>query len=382
MKIDSVKTAIVGCGMVSDIYLRNTINNFEILDIVACSDIYQKLADEKAHKYNIRPMKFEEILADPSIELVINLTPPKSHYEVIKKLLLAGKNVYTEKIMTIDLSEAKQLIDIANERKLYLGSAPDTFLGAGLQTAKSVLDSGLIGDVTSCNAVLNRDNNVGAEFISYIAGEGGGIGFDVGIYYTTALTYLLGPVSEVSGFMTTRNKNRKHFFPHAENFNDEYEVKCENIMAGTLKFGCGAFGTVLFNSESIMNDDTQLVLHGTQGIMYLPNPDFFGGDVKILRRGNDEPFVIQQNHGYAENSRGVGAAEMAWALRKKRTPRANKEMAYHALEILYGISKSAQTKENYTMQSSHTGSAPLPQGHIKRSKFADFIGDEEAALAE
>jgi hypothetical protein len=153
-------------------------------------------------------------------------------------------------------------------------------------------------------------------------------------------------------------------------------------MAGTLKFGCGAFGTVLFNSESIMNDDTQLVLHGTQGIMYLPNPDFFGGDVKILRRGNDEPFVIQQNHGYAENSRGVGAAEMAWALRKKRTPRANKEMAYHALEILYGISKSAQTKENYTMQSSHTGSAPLPQGHIKRSKFADFIGDEEAALAE
>lgn len=382
MKIESVKTAIVGCGMVSDIYLKNTINNFKILDIVGCSDIYRKAADEKAQKYNIRSMTLEEVLADPSIELVINLTSPKSHFEVIKRLLEAGKNVYTEKIMTIELSDAKKLIDIANERNLYLGSAPDTFLGAGLQTAKAVLDSGMIGEVTSCNAVLNRDNNVGAEFIPYIANEGGGIGFDVGIYFMTALTYLLGPASEVSGFMTTRNKNRKHFFPSAANFGEEYEVKCENIMVGSVKFCGGAYGTVLFNSESIMTDYPELALHGTQGIMYLPNPDFFGGEVKVLRRGNDEPFIIQQNHGFAENSRGVGAAEMAWAMRKQRAPRANKEMAYHALEILHGISVSAGTKANYAMQSSHIGSAPLPQGYIKKSKFADFLADEEAALAE
>jgi predicted dehydrogenase len=382
LEIDPVRTVIVGCGMVSDIYLQNTINNFKILGIVGCSDINRSAADEKARKYHIRSMTFEEILSDPSIEMVINLTSPKSHYEVIRRLLEADKNVYTEKIMTIDIADAKKLVTIANERKLYLGAAPDTFLGAGLQTAKMILDSGLIGEVTSCNAVLTRDNNVGAEFIPYIANEGGGIGFDVGIYYTTALTYLLGPASEVSGFMTTRNGTRKHIFPHSSNFGEEYDVKCENVMAGSIRFRSGAYGTVLFNSESIMTDYPELTLHGTQGIMYLPNPDFFGGEVRILRRGNDEPFTIQQNHGYTENSRGVGSAEMAWAMRKRRTPRANKEMAYHALEILHGISVSAATRANYSMQSSHEAVAPLPQGHIKKSKFADFLADEEAALAE
>lgn len=378
--MQKVKTAVAGCGMISSVYIENALHQFSILDIAGCCDINPEAAGRASEAHGIPVLSMEEILEDPSIEMVINLTTPKAHYDVIKQLLMGGKHVYTEKVLAVGLEKAKELTALADEKNLYLGVSPDTFLGSAIQTGRFVLDSGMIGEPTGCLAVLNRDNRVGAEFIPYITQEGGGIAFDVGIYFTTALSYLLGPVEKVSGFMMTREPVRKHMYPFLENFDEAYEVKCENQAAGTLKYKNGVLGTVLFNSECIMNDYPELTIFGTQGILYLSNPDFFGGDIKVLIRGNKEPVLVPQNHGYSENARGVGAAEMAWSIRAGRKPMAGKEMALHSLEIIHGIEQSGREGKTYEMKTTFERPRALPKGYLKKSEFADFTADQEAAL--
>lgn len=376
-----VKTAVVGCGMISDIYLKNLRSMFSIIELVGCSSRSMEKAEQKAAQYGIKAMTIAEIMDDEDIELVINLTTPTAHYAVTKELLESGKHVYTEKVLALELDQAEDLMQTAERKQVYLGAAPDTFLGSAAQTARFVLDSGIIGEPTGFTAVLNRDNRVGAEFIPYLAEAGGGIGFDVGIYYISVLTSLLGPVRQVSGMMRTRNPQRTHFLPSKEEYCTSYEMKCENQMAGTVEYKNGAVGTVLFNSESIMNPYPELAIYGTQGIMYLPDPDAFGGKVRVLQRGQQEMMNFPSNYGFSDNSRGVGAAELAWAIRQGRAPRASKEMAYHSLEILHGIANSSKTGKVYQMKSDFSQPCPLPQGYLKQTHFGHFEAEEEAALA-
>lgn len=372
---DRVKAAVVGCGMISDIYISNLSGErrkFDVIDLVACCDKKEEAAKEKAKKYDLKVMTMEEICEDREIEMVINLTTPRAHYPVIKQLLLAGKHVYSEKILTVELEHARELVALAEEKNLYLGVSPDTFLGASVQNARQIVESGLIGEVTSCLAVLNRDYDLMPECIPYVSGIGGGIGFDVGIYYVTALLSILGPVKRVSGFMKTNHPNRKHFAVRADNFGEAYRVESENVMVGSLIFENGVYGTIHFNSESIMNEMHQLVIYGTQGVLYMGNPDQFGDDVKIVRKGQTEPLVIPPNFGYGENSRGIGAAEMAWAMKQKRRNRANKEMALNALETLHGIAISSKSGRCYDLKSTFEMTPSLAQGYLN----ADYYGSD------
>lgn len=371
-----VRTAVVGCGMISGIYLENMSRSFSIFEVVGCCDKNEQAAAAKAKTYGLKALKFEEILQDETIELVINLTSPAAHYQVVKALLLAGKNVYTEKILAVGWEESEELARIAAEKELFLGVAPDTFLGSGIQTARQMAESGIIGEVTSCFAAVNRDYRMLAEHIPFITKPGGGIGFDVGIYYMTALVSILGAVRQASGFVRTLRKNRRHEFVNNENYGEPYVVENENLMAGSLVFESGVLGNVHFNSESIPEERPRLVLYGTEGILYMPDPNQFGGEVKVVRRGCEEPFAVQQNFGYSGNSRGLGAAEMAWSIRNGRVPRANKEMALNALEALHGIAVSSQTGAVYTLKSTFEKAPPLPQGYI------DKYGNAEEALAK
>jgi predicted dehydrogenase len=373
-----VKVAVIGCGMISDIYIDTMINRFDILEVVGCYDVNKENAERTSQKYNIKTLTMEDILVDDSIEIVVNLTPPKAHYAVVKTLLEAGKNVYTEKVLSIELEEAAELVKIAKEKNLYLGAAPDTFLGASIQTARYVVESGMIGEITSCYCALNRDGYLFGELSPICTLPGGGIGFDVGIYYVTALLSILGPVKEVSGILRTRDKDRKHFF--INHLDEPYEMKCETTLAGTIEFECGTIGNLLFESNTIQlsPEKPNLVLFGTKGIMYMADPNAFGGDVKICLKGNNDFFVMQQSHGFNDNSRGLGVAEMAWSMRKGREPRANKEMAYHALEVLHGISKSSVTKTFCEMQSTFEKMPPIPRGYLGKSYMSS---NEESGIA-
>ncbi len=377
-QIKPVRVAVIGCGVISGIYFENMTKRFSILEVAGCCDLNDEAASATAQKYGIPKLTMEEILADDSIEIVINLTTPAAHYSVIKNLLSHGKHVYTEKVLAVDRGEAAELVQLAAEKNLLLCAAPDTFLGAGAQTARFAVESGLIGTVTSCVATLQRDAGLLAEKFPYTAKTGGGIGVDVGIYYATVLLSILGPASTVCGMSKTHEPERAHFFTSHGNFGEPYTITAETLLAGTVQFQSGAVGSLHFNSASIRCEKPQLVLYGTQGILYLPDPNFFGGEVKVLAKGQMEPYVLPHTHAYDGDDRGIGVAEMAWALRKGRTPRAHKEMAYHALELLTGVIESGETGKFYEMKSSFEQQPPLPRGYLG----ADYgLSEPEASLA-
>lgn len=376
-----IRTAVVGCGAISDIYLKNLKTKFSIIDLIGCCDLDEARCCAAAAKYEIRKLTMEEILSDDSIELVVNLTNPKAHYEVIKKLLEGGKNVYTEKVLSIELEQAADLVRIADARGLYLGAAPDTFLGSAIQTARQAVDRGMIGKVTSCVAQNGRDYNMMGQLVPFIPQRGGGIGFDVGIYYITALVSILGPVQKVNGFLKFAGEERAIEMPDHPRFGMRYNVESETILAGTLQFRSGCVGSVQFNSECIFPEQPVVMLCGTEGVLYMADPNNFGGAVYFRAKGSDERIELPAAFGYNENSRGLGVAEMAWAMANGRKNRATKEMSYHALEVLHGIAISDRTGQNYELKSDFEKMPPLRSGYFPEYLAKDHLCvDPEAAL--
>lgn len=379
--MDKVKTAVVGCGAISDIYLQNLKNRFSIIDLAGCCDLDEQRCRAAAQKYGIAAMSVADILADESIRLVVNLTNPKAHYAVIRQLLEGGKNVYTEKVLSIELEQAKELVRLADAKGLYLGAAPDTFLGGAIQTARLAVDRGMIGKVTSCVAQNGRDYNMMGQLVPFIPQQGGGIGFDVGIYYITALVSILGPVRKVSGFLKYPTELRTYDQPNSPRFAQQYKVESETILAGTLQFDSGVIGSVQFNSECIFPEQPVVMLCGTEGVLYMADPNNFGGTVYYRAKGSNERIALPDAFGYTENSRGLGVAEMAWSMAAGRKGRANKEMAYHALEVLHGIARSDRTGGCYELKSTFERMPPLKSGYFPEYLAKDHLCvDPEAAL--
>jgi predicted dehydrogenase len=321
-------------------------------------------------------MTLEEILADASIELVINLTTPAAHYPINKRALLAGKHVFSEKMIAVELDEGRELVLLADEKGLHLGVAPDTFLGASIQTAKYIVEHGLIGSPVSCRASVSRNYGIYGEFLPHLYKRGAGIGFDMGGYYLTALAAILGPVERVSAFTRVNRKERVNTRVGAPLFGEAYELEEPNVIAAALQYESGVLGTLHMNSDSILDERTGLEIYGTDGILIMGDPNQFGPQVS-LQKVNSAPVAFPLTHGFAENSRGLGAAEMAWSIRAGRNHRASKEMAMHVFETVHGIMLSASSKTAYEMTTRFETPAALPEG---------FIGDggwtskEESAL--
>lgn len=372
-----VKTVVIGCGVISQIFLENMTKKFTILDVVGCCDLDDAKASKCAEEYKIKKMTMEEITGDHSIEMVVNLTNPAAHYPVIKTLLLAGKHVYTEKVLAVELKEAKELIEIAKEKNVCLGASPDTFLGSAVQTARNAINSGMIGEVTSCLAYCQRDYKSLAELIPYIAQVGGGIGFDLGIYYVTALASMFGPIEKVSAIIKQGNQKGMHYHPRSANFGESYNIEAETIVSGDMLFCNGMIGSVHFTSECIFPEQPGLMICGTEGIIYMADPNVFGGDVFIRTKGSEEKMLLPSNYGFKDNSRGVGAAEMAWAMRAGRKHRANHELAYHSLEVFHGFAESSISEKHYSMTSTIEILPQLPSGYLDSSYLRS---DPEAAL--
>jgi predicted dehydrogenase len=363
-KFKKVKTAVVGCGVISDIYLQNMTGAFEILEVVGCCDIIKERMEKRANQYHIRQMSIEEILADKSIELVLNITDPKNHHLVSSQVLNAGKHLYSEKPIDLSIEAARELVQLADKMGLLYGSAPDTFLGEAIQSARYYLDSGLIGDITSVYATLNRDAGLLVERFPFTAYAGGGIGLDVGVYYLTALLSILGPVKEVCGFVDTVRPERTHYFPNKEDFGEKYRLEVENLVAGSMRFASGVVGAIHFTSNCIQNEKPQIAVYGSEGILYMPDPNCFGGKVNVILKGQEEPVTLPPTHAFSGNHRGIGPAELAWALRLGRKPRTSKEMAFHVLETLLGLYKSCETRRFYQMTSVFEIPAPIPRGFL------------------
>lgn len=371
-----IRTAVVGCGAISDIFIENMINRFSVLDVVCCCSKNGESARAKAEKYGIRAVTLEDVLADESIELAVNLTPPTVHYELISRLLNAGKHVYTEKALAPTSKECRELCDIARRNGARLGVAPDTFLGAGLQTARAAVDSGVIGTVTSFHAGVNRDMDALYPLFRFTTEPGGGIGFDFGIYFLTAILSILGPAKRAAGMIRTIQPTRRFKDPASPSFGKEFSIQNENVMTASLELESGVLGTLHFNGVSIFPELPGFTIYGTEGMLNLPNANEFSGDVLLWKKGQDKPVTLPVTHGFAANSRGVGAAEMAWSIIAGREHRANAEMATHAVEVLEGITGSAQTGRYCELETRFALPAALPSG------FADgyVMNNPESAL--
>lgn len=388
-----VKTAIIGCGMISNIYIKNLKNTFSIIDLEAICDRFPATAEEKAEKYGIeRIMTMEEILESPEIELVINLTAAPAHYEVIKAALDAGKHVYTEKMMCTEFKKGKELVALAREKGLYLGAAPDTFLGAGLQTARKVIDSGFIGEVTSVLASVNRNHPICSERFEFIKHEGGSFPYDVGVYYITAILALFGPVKKVSAIARpAKTFQARNIW--AGNYGKSWNLCGNNVIAASAEFENGILGSIHFNGECVNDSDQCLTIYGTEGILKLGNPGDYDGSVTLIRKESgscEVPFT----HGYKGSPlygeatefdwgghRGVGPAEMAWSIRLNRKHRATGELGLHTMEVLSGIDIASETNKTYEMTTTFDLPRALPSGYMAEELGGFFRSDSEMSLA-
>ena len=392
-RVDRVRTAVVGCGAISSIYIRNLSKLFHITEVVAVCDLRPEAAAEKAAAFGIpRTMTLDEIAASDEIELVVCLTAPAAHAEVIRRMLEAGKHVYTEKMFTTDLAVSRELVRLADEKGLYLGVAPDTVLGAGIQTARKLLDAGMIGRVTSGQVCINRNQGLNSELFRFLRGEGGALPYDVGVYYVATLLTLLGPVKAIRAFGAPAPVHAPELlFLGAEE--EPWQIPGDNVMAAALQFESGALVSVLFDGNTVGAEQHNITLFGTEGILKVGDPNTFSGPVRLIRPESgacDMPFT----HGYDGRNmlepapfdhyghRGIGVAEMAWAIRKGRpNVRCSKEYGLHCQEVLLGMSEAAHTGKTYEPASRFVMEG-LPSGHYSTVWGGGARGDAERSLMD
>lgn len=361
--MERVKTAVVGCGVISEVYLQAFREKFRIIDLAACSDIDTDKMERTAGKYGISPMKWQEILEDESIELVVNLTSPSVHYPLSLQAIEAGKHVFSEKMLAVTFEEGQELCRQAEKHQVRLGAAPDTFLGGGIQTAADAVRRGMAGEIVSGVVSLTRDYRLLGEILPHLNRKGGSILYDMGCYYLTALCSILGPIRRISAFGSKREPVRYGSRVGGPLFEKEFTVEDCNVLTALLEFTCGTLVTFHLNGSCIAEETFHLELCGSKGILRLGDPNTFDGKTVLQKTGN-EPVTLPYTHGYREQSRGLGAAEMAWAIRKGRPHRACKEMALHVLEAAQGMTKSPETGQIYTMNTAFTVPEPLPEGYI------------------
>lgn len=378
--MEKVKTAVVGCGVISESYMKNLKNRFTIIELTACSDLDQQRMNARAEQFDISAKTYEEILSDPEIEMIVNLTNPAIHYQITKSALEAGKHVYSEKMLGITVKEAKELCDMAEEKGLYLGVAPDTFLGGAIQTAAYLIEHGMIGKPLSFVASLTRDFGIFGEILPHLRKKGGSLAMDTGCYYLTALASMLGPVKKVAAFCAVNEPERKARRMDRSNFNELYTIEVENLLTASLQYENGVVGTFHINSDCIFDESRILTIYGTEGILTIDDPNQFASRL-TLQKPFSEPAEFPLTHGYTDECRGIGAAEMAWSIRKERANRACKEMGYHVLEVLEGMIISSNEERVYSLKSSFQKPQMLPAGYVSKPEYGMWAPTEETALA-
>ena len=366
MENSIINVGVIGSGAISDIYLKNMIHEFDQLQVIAIASKHIENARKKADEYGIEACTVEELLAKPEIGMVVNLTPVGAHYGLIKAALLAGKHVYTEKTITDDPGTARELLKLAEERHLYLGSAPDTFLGAAWQTARRAIDDGMLGEIHSFAISANRNNDLLLSISSFLREPGAGILYDYGVYYLTALVSLLGPVARVGGIVGRPYPTHKNILPESPEFGEIMDTPNESQATAVILLKNGICGTLHMDADSNTRDEAYFAIYGTKGILYLTDPNQFGGTVRFLPNVMDPrtPVRMTELKGfmkYEGNSRGIGPAEMADAIFEGRKNRASGEMAYHVLEVLTGILKGDKRGTFTDMVSTCDIPAPMPQ---------------------
>lgn len=345
--MDAVGIGIIGTGNISDAYLKAA-PGFPVLRMIGCADINMAAAEAKAATYGIEAMTVAALLADPRIEVVLNLTTPQHHVPVGLQAIAAGKHVYAEKPLAVELREAMKLVAAAEEAGLRVGSAPDTFLGGSHQTARAALDAGVIGDVVAGSAhMMVPGHELWHPNPDFYYKAGGGPMLDMGPYYLTCLINMIGPVRAVTGAVAQAWQTRKiHSGPRA---GEVVTVEVPTHISGILDFANGAQVTITTSFDVWKHGHNHIELYGRKGAMIVPDPNQFQGAVQVSDGAGDWRDVPQV-HGYGDgNYRILGLADMATAIRAGRPHRAGLGLALHVLEVMEAIITAGQEGRRITL---------------------------------
>jgi predicted dehydrogenase len=330
-----IRIGIIGAGYISGAYLRAA-KDFQEIAVVSCADAVRSNAEARAGEFGLRAQDLDELLEDKSIDLILNLTTPQSHLPISLRALEAGKHVYSEKPLGLSLEETGKLLEAAGRNNVRLGCAPDTFLGGGHQTVRKLIDDGAIGKPLGGTAfVLSGGPESWHPNPQFYYQAGGGPVFDMGPYYLTALINLLGPVKSVTSI--ARRGFAERVFGAGPRKGEKFAVEIPTHFNALLEFEQGAIISFHASFDVLGHSHLPIEIYGTDGSLQIPDPNYFGGRVRLLERGGswaDRPLT----HAYSDgNYRILGVAEMASAIRTNRPHRASDQMAFHTVEIMEAI---------------------------------------------
>ena len=373
-----MRVGIIGCGNISETYFecQNLFNNFKI---VACSDINFEAAKTSASKYSIKALSLDDILSSKEVDLIINLTIPSAHKEIICKSLNAEKHCFSEKPLAMNFSDGIEISELSNSKNLYVGCAPDTFLGAAGQKARSLIEKNKIGDI-----VLGTFNLMshGMEHWhpnpDFFFKPGAGPVFDLGVYYITQLVNLIGPVKSISSISGTATPERT--ITSEPRYGEKIKVETPTTLMGTLEFHNNAKIQFFCSWDVWRHNHSTIELYGLNGSMVVPDPNFFSGDILISHKeddwqkiNNDEmllgiPNKLDNNGTKIANYRGIGLSDMIDAIKNKREARCSLDLAIHVLEVMEGIIKSSETRNIYNMKTKSKQPLFLSESEIEKLK--------------
>lgn len=395
-----IKVGVVGCGGICrGTYMDNMMYKFNVIDVVAVCDLIDSRAQYMVDKYGVKKMSFEEMLADKEIEIIVNLTYPESHFEISSRALAAGKHVYCEKMMAPTFEEALELARLAEENHVLFTTAPDTFLGAWEQSARKYLDDGIIGKPVTIHAQCTSHYepetpffDLAPKYFFFPLHYGGGFPFDLGGYYIHQMINLLGSIKRVTGFGGNLNPVRKYTNPKHPKYGEDFEVNTPTTLMAALEFECGVVGTFHISSDS--NGTHAFQITGTDGVFNLGDPNCFRDTISVVRAGaapegegikagempksdvtklidnGDDTQTLGESkpsqtvnlpllHGFYSSSRGVGLADMCYAIINGRRPRCHYDIGLHAIEVIHGIQESCKTGKIYEMTTKCERPAPI-----------------------
>jgi len=352
---------IIGCGNISDTYFDSQ-SIFKNIKITACADIIQDLSDKKASEYNVKSFTVDDLFKNKDIDIVLNLTVPSAHKEIIIKSLENGKHCFSEKPLAINFKEGLEIKKISKEKKLTIGCAPDTFLGAAGQKARSIIENQDIGKIVlGTFNIMSHGMEDWHPNPDFFFKPGAGPIFDIGVYYITQLVNLLGPVKQINSLSMTVQNER--IITSQPRYGEKIFVETPTTLMGVLEFYNNA-KVQFFCSWDVWNHShSNMELYGTGGSMIIPDPNFFSGDIMLAKENsswnkinNDKmllgiPNKIDNNGDKIANYRGIGLSEMIESINNNRFSRCNLDLSLHVLEVMEGILIAAETQKIYLTQS-------------------------------
>lgn len=358
-----MRLGVIGCGSISQVYLRN-LNASPEVEVVACADIFPERAAARASEFGVgRSCSPAVLVADPEIDLLINLTVPKAHFEITRAALHQGKHVWSEKPLAADREQGAILVREANQRGLLLGCAPDTMLGAGLQTCRKVLDEGLIGEPAAASAFFfNRGPERWHPDPAFLYQPGAGPLWDVGVYYVTALVSLLGPVRRVTAF--ARRLSPELLIGAGPRAGETFSVGTDTYVSCIMEFASGALANLVASFGIWGADLPQLQIYGPGGVLNAPDPNTFGGPITARLHSDEAGWREVPSTGDQAaanpNRRGIGVIDMVRAVAEGRPPRASCVLAYHVLDVMQSVADSTAGGRHVEVASTCERPTPLP----------------------